>query len=823
MAVLALLYFTPAVFEGRELFQHDVAGASGTAQDVRDYYTETGEVSYWTNSLFGGMPMYQIAPSYPSIAPVKWLQDLLTLQQPFNLLPSYSWLLFAMLLGFFIFMRSLRVRALPAFFGAIMWCFSSYFIILIDAGHIWKLMTLAFIPPTIAGLVWAYRGQYLKGGIVAAFFASLQIMSNHIQMSYYFAFLMGFLVIGFLVEAIRQGQLKRWLIATGTMIAAGAIAIAINGSTLYHTYQYTQQTMRGGSALASPTQAKSGGGLDKDYITQWSYGKAETWTLLVPNAFGGASGRLLDNTDALQSLSAIERSQLEGLEQFWGAQLRQPLSHYWGDQPFTSGPVYVGAFVLFLFILGCFIVRGPIKWALLAGTILSLLLSWGHNLMWFTDLFIDYVPLYNKFRTVSSILVIAEFTMPALAVLALLEFVKEPSGLLRRATPLVVASVATLGVATLIALMPGTTFSLVSEWEQEIFRQLVGQPGFSEALSALKSMRADIVRSDAIRSIVVLLSSLTLCFLYYREKLNSTVLFASLSVITLLDLWTVDKRYLNDERFIDARIVEQMAHPVTPANQLIAQDKDPHYRVLNLNLSTFNDATTSYQHRSAGGYHAAKLSRYQDLIEHHLSRLGNSERPINPDILNMLDIRYLILPAKEQGGAPQVETNPNTFGAAWFVDSVVVARDANEEIQLLGALNLRHKAVIEESEAKGLDLRSLEADSTHAASVSLDLYKPNRASYTTQTDKSRLLVLSDIYYPDGWKLHIDGVEAPILRVNYLLRGIVVPQGSHRLELVFDPDSIHTTEFISRLAQILLLLATLAWIGLAIRRSAAEEA
>lgn len=813
MAFLALAYFTPAVFEGRELFQHDVAGASGTAQDVRDHHAQTGETAYWTNSLFGGMPMYQISPSYPSIGLLKQVQDLLTLQWPLNLLPGYSWLLFAMMVGFFIFMRALRVRPLPAWLGAVMWTFSSYFVILIQAGHIWKLMTLAFIPPTIAGLVWAYRGQWLKGGVVAAFFASWQIMSNHVQMSYYFGFLMLFFAVGYLVEALREHQLRRWLIATATMLAAGAIALAINGSNLYHTYQYTQQTMRGGSALSQGASAAPSSGLDKDYITQWSYGKAETWTLLVPNAFGGASGALLSNQEALASLEPLERQQLERLNQFWAQQLGQPLNHYWGDQPFTSGPVYVGAFVLLLFLLGCFIVRGPIKWALLAGTVLSIVLSWGHNLMWLTDLFIDYVPLYNKFRTVSSILVVAEFTIPALAVLALLEFARDPKALLRRPVVLSFAGVATLGVALLIALMPGTTFSLLSEQEQGIYRLMVGQPGVSEALAALKTMRADIVRSDAIRSVIVLLLSIGVCYLYYRERITRSWLFALLGVITLSDLWLVDKRYLNDEHFIDGAVVERMAHPTTSADLEIAQDTDPHYRVLNLSVSTFNDATTSYMHRSAGGYHAAKLSRYQDLIEHQLSRLGDTLRPANPDVLNMLDIRYLILPPQQRGAAPRVAHNADAFGPAWFADNIIVAEDAYEEMELLGKANLKSTAIIERSA-----LGELLPEALHVAeglgskaSVRLESYVPGRAVYETDTDRERLLVLSEVYYPDGWQLYIDGAAAPIYRANYLLRAVKVPAGVHRLEMVFDPESIHTTELVSRLAQGLLALGILLWL------------
>lgn len=800
-AIMSLVYFAPAVLDGKELFQNDVAGASGTAQDVRTYEQQTGEVSYWTNSLFSGMPMYQIAPSYPSLSVLKHLQDLYTLQWPLNLLPSYSWLLFAMLLGFFIFLRLLGVRSLLSALGAVMWALSSYFIILIDAGHIWKLMVLSFIPPTIGGIVDIYRGNYLRGGVITAFFASLQLMSNHIQMSYYFAFLIVLMLVAYLVEAIREKRLQHFAYATLTLLAAAAISISTNSSNLYHTYKYTQETMRGGSALSdtSSTAQTKASGLDKEYITQWSYGKAETLTFLVPNTYGGATGYLGHKAELVRDVPQDIRPYLMEMNQ------------YWGDQPFTSGPVYVGAFVLFLAILGAIIVRTPLKWALVGATLLSIALSWGHNMMWLTDLFIDYFPLYNKFRTVSSILVIAEFTIPTLAVLGLVEFVREPRQVLKQRTGLMIALGATAGVSLLLALAPSLFFDFLSDQESQMFAAAMSEhPIAGRILTELRTVRADVVSADAWRSLAFIILGLSVCILYAKDKISSRAMILLLALLTLVDLWSVDKRYLNDDKFIPASLVAQRATPVHEINRKIAEDKDPHYRVLNLATSTFQDATTSYMHRSVGGYHAAKLSRYQDLIEHQISRN-------NTQVLNMLDVRYVIS-ADAQGGLTY-SVNEAAFGAAWFVDTVKLVNTAPAEMSALGELDLRSTAVVHEEMALE-PVRSL-AISPRGLSqchVHLTTYTPNRAEYSVQTDQERLLVFSEIYYPHGWQLWIDDQPAEIIRANYLLRAAVVPAGRHKLVMRFEPHSIEVTETLSFIAQMLLASGALLLLVIYIRRT-----
>lgn len=793
---ISLAYFYPASFDGRVLFQGDVAGASGTAQDVRDWQEQSGEHSYWTNSLFGGMPMYQIAPSYPSTGTLQTIQDVLTLRKPVYLLGTYAWMLFALMGGFFLFLRSLRVRILPSVIGSVAWAFSSYFLILIMAGHIWKLTALCFIPPTLAGMVWVYNGKRLAGGVVMAFFTALQVLANHVQMSYYFLFVMFFLVLAFLAEAVRTKRVRSFLLSTGVVIIAGLVGVAVNSTNLFHTYQYGKETMRGGSELtlkqsgnvADQASHENKNGLDKAYITQWSYGIGETWTLLVPNVKGGASSYLGYNEKAMNEVNPAY------------AQTIGQMNQYWGDQPFTAGPVYVGAFVLFLFILGCFIVKGPVKWALLAATVLSILLSWGHNLMWLTSFFIDHFPLYDKFRTVSSILVIAEFTIPALAVLALVETIRVGAPILNRERAgWITAAVLTLGASLLFALVP-SVFSLLSGEEEMMFREAAGHPEAGAIKTALTDVRAGIMAADAWRSFGILLACGALLLLFLKKKLQATPMLIGVAVITLLDLWTVDKRYLNDEHFIDPALVSQRAAPLTEADKQILTDKTPGFRVLNLTVDTYNDATTSRWHRSIGGYHAAKLQRYQDLIEHQLSK-GNRE------VVNMLNTKYIIVPGENQQPVPML--NPDAYGPAWPVSSIKWVKNADEEMTALDTGSLsRSIAVVDERFASD-NLRKLPALTDSTASIRLTEYTPNKQVYETSGAQAMLGVFSEIYYPHGWTATIDGQPASIIRANYVLRALELPAGQHRVEFRFDPRSLHITEAIAKTALVLLLLGIVA--------------
>ena len=532
--VLAFAYFFPADIEGRILYRHDASAGRGAGQEGIEYLEKTGERSRWTNALFGGMPTYQMAPSYGST-------DLLTKAiYAYHLwLPENVWFVFAYLLGFYILLRAFDFRQHLAALGSIIWAFSTYFLIIIAAGHIWKVWALAYLPPMIAGIVLAYRGKYLWGLLLTAVFSAFEINANHVQMSYYYLFIILFMVIAWLVEAIRQQQMARFLKATAVCIAGAAIGVCVNLSNLYHTWQYSKESMRGKSELVKANNAnQTSSGLERDYITQWSYGIGETWTLLIPNTKGGASMPLSQNETAMKHADENYVS------------IYQQIGQYWGEQPGTSGPVYVGAFVVMLFILGLFIVKGPMKWALLAATVLSILLSWGKNFMGFTDFFLDYVPMYDKFRTVASILVIAEFTIPLLAMMALKKIFDEPELMKPRMKYVGISFLLTGGIALLFSLMPSAFFSgFVSTSELHALQSLPPEH-VQPIIANLTEMRQAMFTSDAMRSFYIILVGTGILLAFMYGKLKKEWAIGIILVLCLVDLWTVNKRYLNDEMFV---------------------------------------------------------------------------------------------------------------------------------------------------------------------------------------------------------------------------------------------------------------------------------
>lgn len=776
-------YFVPDIFEGKVLFQDDILHGVATGQEVKEHYEKTGERTRWTNSLFGGMPTYQISPSYDSLSGIRKLEKLYNLY-----LPSPVGLLFIMLFGFFILLKALKVRTSLAVLGAILYTFSSYFLILIKAGHIWKFITLAYIPPTIGGIILIYRKKYWLGAIVTTFFFALQLNSNHVQMSYYFGFVIAALLIVFLVDAVKSKQLKAFFKASVIFLAAVLFAVGINISHLYHTYEYSKETMRGKTELKDDSKNQTESGLEKDYIVQWSYGIGETWSLLVPNVKGGASEYLGNDKKAME--------QAQG--QF--KQIIAQMNHYWGDQPGTSGPVYVGAFVLFLFILGLFIVKNNIKWALLGVTILSILLSWGKNFMPLTDFFIDYFPMYSKFRAVSSILVLAEFCIPLLAILALKEIIKNPEFIKKNKIGFWISALFTAGCAFAFAVMPTFFFDFLSNMEKEHFLPQATDPQFKAFLKNLEEIRIDMFTLDAWRSFFIILIGIFLLYLYAWRKISSTVLIIAITVVCFFDLAAVDKRYLNSNDFITKR-ERKDPFPETQADKMIAQDKSLYFRVFNQTVDPFNDATTSYRHKSVGGYHPAKLSRYQDLISHQISK-GNME------VFNMLNTKYFIVPDESQK-QPIALQNPGAYGNAWFVDEIKWVNNANEEMDVLTGFEAKKTAVIDKRFEKDLKNASI-TPSDSLSSIVLTEYEPNKLVFKSNTSKDELAVFSDIYYPD-WKATIDGKAVPIVRADYVLRAVEIPAGEHEIVFSFDPQSVRVTETIAYIAFAIFLLAVVGYV------------
>lgn len=802
--LISVAYFFVPMTRGEVLGGGDNTAAKGQGRDVQEYYEKTGDRSRWTNTVFSGMPTYQISPSYNST------EALSKVEKAYHLwLPQYVWYLFAYLIGFYIMLRAFDFRQWMAVLGAVIWAFSSYFLIIIAAGHIWKVMALAYLPPMIAGIVLAYRGKYLWGLIVTALFAAFEINANHAQMTYYYLFVILFMIIAFLVKAIKDKKMPQFLKATAVCIVAGAIGIAINISNLYHTWQYQNESMRGKSELVSKTDPanQTSSGLDRDYITQWSYGIGETWTLLIPNAKGGASEPMINNKVV----------QEKGDPQY--EQLYAQIGQYWGEQPGTSGPVYVGAFVLFLFILGIFIVKGPMKWALLAATVLSILLSWGKNFMGFTDFFIDYIPMYAKFRTVASILVIAEFTIPLLAIMALKKIVDEPDYLKNHIKFFWISLACTAGIALVFWLMPGVFFDFISSAENEALSQIPADQ-LAPLKANLTSLRETIFRDDCIRSIVVILIGVVLMLLFKAKKLQAKPFVGCVIALCLIDMWSVDKRYLNDGMFQPKDDVDQ---PIakTVADDQIMKDKGLDYRVLNMTTNTFNENNTSYYHKSIGGYHAAKLRRYQELIDHYIApEMQNMNKVLAPGnlsqrsdnmiqvtdkanampALNMLNMKYLIV--GQQGQEPVPVENKSAMGNAWFVNKVDFVDNANEEIDKIGKIDLHHEAVADKKFQSALG-NSVTNDST--AKATLTDYAPNNLKYDVSSKNGGVVVFSEIYYPE-WTATVDGQPAEVGRVNYVLRAINVKPGNHKVVLDFHPKSITTTETVSYIASALLILA-----------------
>ena len=800
---LSLSYFYPQI-EGKKLVQHDKKTWLGGANEIRQYEKNTGEHSFWTNSMFGGMPSYLVTNYNPSNV-TKYLYEIIDLGHKMR--PASF--VFMLLFGFFIALLLFGVDPWLSIVGAVAFGFSTYFFIIIEAGHITKVAALAFTAPIVAGIYHTYRKDILKGTLVTTVFLALQLLVNHLQITYYTLIIVLVYLVFELIYTYKNKTYKKFLKASVFLLTGALIAVSTNFSQIITTYDYGKDSIRGKSELTDNQHNKTSG-LDKDYATAWSYGKLETFDLLIPDLMGGASTGSLDKeSNTYKQLKKLGAPNADNIIK------NMPL--YWGPQPFTSGPVYIGALVIFLFVLGMFIVKGNIKWWLFTATLLSILLAWGKNFNFLTDLFLDYFPMYNKFRTVSMILVIAEFTIPLLGILALKNIIEKKTEK-KEILNALKWSLVILGGVILILLIPGI-LSFKSSNDAQMFKNWP-----QELVSALEKDRASLFRSDAFRSLIFILIGAGAIWAYVSEKIKKEWLMLIIGLAVFVDLAFVDSRYLNSEDFVSAR-KEKQPFKKTEADKFILKDKDPDFRVLNLTVSPFNDASTSYFHKSVGGYHGAKLRRYQDLIDRvlkneisyliqTLQQKDLSEQDVmlalsNLNAVNMLNTKYIIV-------------DPNTFpilnnfrlGNAWFVSYIKSVKNADEEINAV-AENFNPKLTAVVAEKFKDNFFKFHKDSS--ATIKLTKYKPNYLSYESKTESNQLAVFSEIYYAKGWKSYIDGKPAPHFRADYVLRAMKIPARVHKIEFKFEPDIWKTGNTISIIGSIFFVLFILGGIFFTVKK------
>ncbi len=822
IAVIAFAFFYPDASQGNELRQHDMLQGIAINQEVKTHLESTGETPRWTNALFSGMPTFQISVDYPSAHLYSWVNHVMGLG-----LPSPSSLIAMMMMGFFIMLIAMGMRWYIALIGAVAYGFSTYFVIIIGAGHIWKFVTLAYVPPTIGGVILCYRGRYLAGAAMAAFFAMMQIANNHVQMTYYFLFVILGVVIAFLISDYKSKNLRGWGKATGFLAVAAVLAVAANMPNLYNTYEYSKETMRGRhSELTQPNAdaAQSTSGLDKDYITQYSYQPSETFSLLIPNIKGGASARPEQGKFKTMSLGELDGAREHGqMEQ----QYLSYMSQYFGDPEGTNGPVYVGALIFALFLLGCIIVKGPLKWALVALTVFSIVLAWGRHAMTFTDIMLSVVPMYSKFRTVESILVIAEFTMPLLAVMALQQLLVTEGAYARYRKAFFWSFGITLGLCVIGWLAPGMFGSAISDNDRMIDGYIMSslvQQGYDNSTarqfslsnpaiySAVESLRYGLVSADALRSLLIAGIGGAFIMLFMTGRMRAVWTVAAVGVLVLADLYSINKRYLSHDSFAPKQLTVGTPIAKTPADEMILRDTMQNYRVMD--IPRFYSADPSYYHKTIGGYHAAKLTRYQDLIDRHLSHFTqDSQADADWNVLNMLNARYIV----GMDGRPLL--NPETMGNAWWVEKLSYVDNADAEMAGLSRINPAVEAVADSR------FRATLGDGAAVApgdTIYETTYAPDRLTYRAKSANGGVAVFSEVYFPWGWEVTIDGKPAEIGRVNYVLRALRVPAGEHEIVMTFDPKSLRTTTALATVSIILIYIAAAAAFFFAVRPRKRKE-
>jgi len=793
---ISFMYFSP-VLEGKQFLGQDTEHWMSMAKETIDYNNTHNDVTLWTNSMFGGMPTYQISMNQPYNL-IKYVEDMI------HIFPNTVYNLILYLIGFYILLLAFKVNPWLAIVGSLAFSFASFNFIIILAGHNSQAITIAYMAPLIGSVFLAFRRERILGSLLTAFFLSLAVRANHVQILYYTAIILIILAVVELIYSIKDKEITSFLKTSGMLIIAALIAVGMNATSLMTTYDYSKATMRGESNGLTVDTQNSQHGLNKDYITQWSYGIDETMTLLIPDFKGGASGGSLtpdsETGKKLTSLGAPDVAKILKDNQF-------PL--YWGTQPFTSGPVYIGAIICFLFVLGLFLVDKRTKWWLLSMIGLTLMLAWGRNFMWLTDIFIDYMPLYNKFRTVSMMLVATGFGMTLMAILALKEVFNEKTDKRKLIRPVLISAAIVGGIALIFALIPSLSGDFISPADA----QYTGNNAFLKETLPLD--REGLLRGDAFRSLMFVLLSAGLIWLYLKNYLKQKLVYVLLAILILFDLVPVAKRYLNNDNFQRPRHFETLITP-SKADNFILQDKSQ-FRVLDGTVSIFNDASPSYFHKNIGGYHAAKLRRYQEMINMHIEKeigrlfaaFGKGTTPAIIDntldslgVLNMLNMKYLIY---SKDAAPLI--NPHANGNAWFISNIRIADNANEEMRMVGEINTKKEMVVDKSFASQLPVKLI-TDTT--ARIALVKYKPNDLIYTFSSKTDQVAVFSEIYYDKGWNAYINGKIVPYVRANYLLRAMPLKAGKYDIEYKFEPKAYSIGNAIALISSLLLILSILGY-------------
>jgi hypothetical protein len=789
--LIIFVYFYPAL-EGKKMESSDVVHFQGMSKEISDYRNKTGDQALWTGNMFGGMPSYQVSVNYSDNLMI-WVHKIIRLgfHLPIGMVIIYF-------LGFYFLLLVLRINPWLSIAGAIAFAFSSYFFIIFIPGHTSKAYAIGYMAPVLASVIMTYRGKYWQGAILTAFFLALEITSNHPQITYYLMIIVAAYAIAELVRYIQEKRIKEFIKPSVLLIAAALIAALTNTASLWNTYEYSKFSIRGKTELSSEKENRTTG-LDKDYATNWSYGIPETMTLLIPNFNGGSSSYAL--SESSETYKTLKENRVPNADKIIAS-----LPLYWGTQPNTSGPVYVGAIVFFLFIFSLFYLKGPLKWWGIFISVLSITLSWGKNLMWLTSLFMDYFPLYNKFRSVTMILVMAELTMPLLAFIALDNFLKDKDK--QKAFKYLTYSLYITGGLLVFFLLIGPamyTFESAND-------KAMGIPDW--LTPALQADRKAMFRNDTIRSLIFVILSFGLLWAYMKNKLKPAYFFILLPLLILVDMWPVNKRFVNNNMFVKPMQVDVPYQP-TKADQAILKDQDPSFRVYDLNEPFDGSARTSYFHKNIGGYHGAKMRRFQEIVDHDLIKergdlasAFNENNTLELDQIlqglpafNMMNTRYFIV----NDNAPPLK-NPYALGNAWFVKNFKFVNNADEEIAAIGNFKPDSLAIIDKKFEN--DLKGFSPSISGKAEIKLESYSPNKLEYNYSAGSDQLAVFSEIYYPKGWNAYVDGRKTPHFRADYLLRAMVLPSGDHKLEFKFEPVSYYSGQKVSLAASLLTILLTL---------------